>query len=180
MENRCGETDGKGRQPALGYIFRPGTEADAPCVMALIEQRIAWMDRMEICQWNKSRYAEIYPVGYYVEAARQGTLYVLQRADGRIAAGAVVPDADKRWEGLDDAPACYVHNLVASIDDAGAGHEMLCRIESRARECGREYVRLDCAEGNDSLNGWYERQGYEYVGHTVDGDYHGNLRQKRL
>ena len=43
-----------------------------------------------------------------------------------------------------------------------------------------EAMRLDCIEGNEPLNAWYEAQGYFLHGTCTDGPYHGLLREKLL
>ena len=161
-------------------LFRSGTIYDVPDIIGLIERRIEWMDCNGINQWNKGHYRERYPDGYYIQAAEKGLLYVLTAKDSnRIIAGAVLLTQDVRW-GQSNGKAYYVHNLVAAIGEKNAGKEILQRIEEYTRLQGMHFVRLDCIVGNQKLNSWYEKLGYEYVRTITDGEYQGNLREKKL
>ena len=82
--------------------------------------------------------------------------------------------------GQSNGKAYYVHNLVAAIGEKNAGKEILQRIEEYTRLQGMHFVRLDCIVGNQKLNSWYEKLGYEYVRTITDGEYQGNLREKKL
>ena len=97
----------------------------------------------------------------------------------RDRAGAVLLTQDVRW-GQSNGKAYYVHNLVAAIGEKNAGKEILQRIEEYTRLQGMHFVRLDCIVGNQKLNSWYEKLGYEYVRTITDGEYQGNLREKKL
>ena len=43
---------------------------------------------------------------------------------------------------------------------SGAGKAILREAEKLAKVRGMEAIRLDCIEGNEPLNAWYEAQGY--------------------
>lgn len=162
------------------YIFRSGTVHDVPDIIELIEKRIEWMDSNGINQWNKNHYRERYPDGYYIQVAEKGLLYVLTAKDSnRIVAGAVLLTQDNRW-GVQYDEAYYIHNLVSAIGEKDAGKELIRQIENYARLQDMDFVRLDCIVGNQPLNSWYEKLGYEYVRTITDGEYQGNLREKKL
>ena len=81
-------------------IFRAMGPEEAPRMIELVRERIAWMDREGLQSWNTSDYLEIYPQDYYEERAREGVLFALARAsDGKIlCAGALLEtleDADR-------------------------------------------------------------------------------------
>ena len=67
--------------------------ADAAAVLELIKARIRWMDEQGIRQWNTTGYLEAYGLDYFMQAARQGVLYVFRPPQGSIQ-GAVIPLAD--------------------------------------------------------------------------------------
>lgn len=162
------------------YIFRMGTVHDVPDIIKLIVRRIEWMDSNDINQWNKNHYRDRYPDSYYIQVAEKGLLYVLTTKNGnRIVAGAVLLTQDNRWGVLDDK-AYYVHNLVSAIGEKNTGKKLIRQIENYARLQNMDFVRLDCIVGNQALNLWYEKLGYEYVRTITDGEYQGNLREKKL
>ena len=61
-----------------------------------------------------------------------------------------------------------------------AGKAILRAAQKLAKVRGMEAMRLDCIEGNEPLNAWYEAQGYFLHGTCTDGPYHGLLREKLL
>ena len=63
---------------------------------------------------------------------------------------------------------------------SGAGKAILRAAQKLAKVRGMEAIRLDCIEGNEPLNAWYEAQGYFLRGTCTDGPYHGLLREKLL
>lgn len=63
---------------------------------------------------------------------------------------------------------------------SGAGKAILRAAQKLAKVRGMEAIRLDCIEGNEPLNAWYESQGYFPCGTCIDGPYHGILREKLL
>ena len=162
------------------HEFKEGSETDVAQMMRLIDERIAWMDANGIDQWNNSHYREHYPEEYYVDAVQAGRLYVLyQKMSGKVVAGAVLLEKDGRWDVITSS-AYYVHNLVAAIDAKGAGKRMLEEIENLCRLNGKKFLRLDCSAGNKALNRWYESLGFRHVGAVIDGEYTGNLMEKKL
>ena len=137
------------------------------------------MDESGIHQWNETDYLARYPLAYYEK--RQGLLYVLEDApDGGILGAVVLLPEDERWDGQPDRRAWYVHNLVTKIGCPGAGKTVLRAAETLAKAQRMEAMRLDCIEGNEPLNRWYEAQGYLPRGACTDGSYHGVLRAKPL
>lgn len=60
------------------YQLMVASKSDLEIVFQLIEQRIEWMNRVGIKQWNETNYCEVYPKTYYERLMRQGRLYVLK------------------------------------------------------------------------------------------------------
>ncbi len=161
------------------YEFSLAVPGDVPKVMALIEERIAWMDEKGIEQWNVTGYLEAYPKSYYEEQAAAGRLYVLRAGSGIIGA-AVLLEEDERWEDCREVPAYYVHNLVTAISARGAGGRLLDFAGGLARDRGKAALRLDCAVDTQKLNAYYESRGFMPRGSCEDGPYIGIRREKPL
>ena len=51
------------------YLFREAEKIDVKNVFQLILERMQWMDKKAITQWNSAHYDQIYPLSYY-EAKR--------------------------------------------------------------------------------------------------------------
>ena len=96
-------------------IFRAMGPEEAPRMIELVRERIAWMDREGLQSWNTSDYLEIYPQDYYEERAREGVLFALARAsDGKILCAGALLETDESWP--DGLPAVYVHHLVSAVE----------------------------------------------------------------
>lgn len=162
------------------YVFRAGGEVDVDRLIELVDGRMAWMDRMGIDQWNNSHYHERYPRTYYMERARNGELFVLERmSDHTVVAAGVLFETDKRWGEMPES-AFYVHHLVALEGEKGAGEAYVRLAADYARSKGKQYLRLDSKIGNASLERWYDRLGFVAVGECIDLYYEGILRQLPL
>lgn len=150
-------------------------------MLGLIHQRIAWMDRVGIRQWNVTDYDGVYPPEYYEDCWRRGELFALEdAATGLVICAGAFKRQDDRWPPELHAPALYLHHLAADLTHRGAGRRFLLRAEAFAASEGMQYLRLDSAIDNPALTAYYEALGYVPAGRCVDGLYEGVLRQKLL
>lgn len=165
----------------MDYKFSLADRSDLEGVYTLIDQRIGWMDKMGIRQWNVTDYWTVYPKEHYVEQLQQGRLYVMKRlSDESVAAAAVLYDADARWPDGETACACYIHHFAADLKEKGVGSILLLRLEQLALRRGKAFMRLDCPSDSPRLNQYYEQRGYVPAGTCLDGKYSGNLKEKAL
>lgn len=161
-------------------ILRRAEPGELDAAYGLILERVAWMDRVGLRQWNNNGYLEAYPRAYFGEQLEAGRLYVLVE-DGAIAAAAVLLDEDPRWAEFPPEEAWYIHNFASAVAHRGAGGAMLDRLRERAAERGKRALRLDCAMDSAFLNDYYEKRGFCRVGECCEGPYYqGVLRQLRL
>ena len=161
------------------YLFREIKKEEIPQMFSMILQRIEWMDRQGIEQWNKTGYIQAYPQSYYEEEREKGEVFVLaDRSTGELVSAAVLKEMDERW--TDDRPALYLHNFVSRIAVKNAGSIFLYFVEKYALKKGKKYLRLDSAEDNPILAQYYESHGFMPVGKCEDGLYKGILREKEL
>ena len=164
----------------MAYVLRHAREEEIPAIFDLYAARVRWMDAVGIRQWNVTDYLRAYPADYYMDMQRQKLLYVLEGEDGAISGAVVLLPEDERWGGCPKKRAWYVHNLVSAVGACGVGSVMLREAQRLAKAGGMQAMRLDCAEDNARLNGWYEAQGYLPCGTCTDGPYRGILREKTL
>ena len=160
-------------------LFRPAEAQEVQAVFDLIMSRVAWMDTVGIRQWNTTNYAGCYPVEYYEKRRQMGELFLLEdtKAGEILAVGALFHE-DARWP--EKANARYLHHFASRVDKKGMGSIFLSKAETYIAKEGAEYMRLDSAVGNATLEQFYSSRGYIEVGRCVDGLYHGILRQKNL
>lgn len=160
----------------IEMMIRKAVPQDLDALIALIVRRMAWMDEQGIEQWNTEDYLGIYPPAYFLLRITSGELFVAW--DGQLCGMAALLEQDERWQ--DGLPAYYVHHLAADPRCPGTGAALLRFAEEKALQKGHGVVRLDAQRGNETLNAWYARQGYRYVGLMREGSYEGILREKRL
>ena len=106
-----------------------------------------------------------------------GELFVLEEAGKILCVGALFHE-DERWP--EAASARYLHHFASDVDAKGMGDVFLREAERYAAAKGAEYMRLDSAVGNETLEHYYASRGYTEAGRCEDGLYKGILRQKRL
>lgn len=155
------------------YRLEPAGEGQVSSFIAVIKERIAWMEQMGMHQWNDEEYLDFYSEEYFAEHARNGRLFFLMRG-ADIAGAAALLESDERWDG--DRAYLYVHHLATrtGLAGKGAGQAFLKAIEEYARKQGKRGVRLDCQAENQALNRFYEKSGYRSVGEAFTaGDYVG-------
>lgn len=157
----------------------PAREEDVPAIMALLQQRIDWMDEKGLYQWNKTGYLTCYPPAHFHRMIREEQAFVAW-TDGALTGVMVLLFRDPRWPNGDDSKACYVHHLATAPGQPGLGRQMLAYAEDFARKRGKPFLRLDSQKVNDSLSRYYEALGYIPAGECVDGAYVGILREKFL
>lgn len=163
------------------YRFRLLLPGELPAMLALIHQRIAWMDQVGIRQWNVTDYDGVYPPEYYAACQEKGELFALEDVSGgQIVCVGALKEEDPRWPESFDEPAFYLHHLAADVACRGAGRRFLREAEQHAARVGKRFLRLDSAIDNPALTRYYESQGYLPAGTCIDGLYEGILRQKQL
>lgn len=161
------------------YIFRQATQQEIPEIFALIMGRVAWMDTVGIRQWNTTKYDERYPLHYYEQRRQMEELFVLEDGEtGKIVCVGALFHEDERWP--EPALAYYLHHLASHVDAKGAGSIFLQMAERYTASQGKQYLRLDSAVGNGTLENYYTARGYVEAGRCKDGLYEGILRQKKL
>lgn len=148
-----------------------------PLVFKLIQQRIDWMDKMHIQQWNVTNYLDVFPLSYFNKKQQEQKLYVLMEED-ELCAACILEEDDEGW--YDQSPSLYVHQLVADCRYPGSGSYLLEQVEKLAAAKMKKWVRLDCIKTNQALNYFYEKRGYQKVGSCQFGLYEGYLREKQI
>lgn len=150
---------------------------DVERIRELIAERIDWMNKNGIKQWNQFNYLDIFSYEYFKAIVEQEHFYVATK--GNIVVGAVaLLEEDGAWD--DSINALYIHNLVGDVTEKGVGKFLLEYAEELAIGKGISRLRLDCQIDNKELNDYYQRIGYQKVGTCSEGNYLGCKREKIL
>ena len=88
-------------------IFRQAKKEEIRAIFDLIMERVAWMDRVGIRQWNMTKYDQRYPLDYYEQRRQMEELFVLEDGTGKILAVGALLHEDERWPVPDSA--YYLH-----------------------------------------------------------------------
>lgn len=163
------------------YKFRKAVGDDLNSIFQLYKDRIDWMNQLNLNQWNKTNYLDVYGINYFHTQMNKSNLYVAEDTINNTIVGAVILlNEDDMWENNAHLKSYYIHNLVTSPNIKGIGIFIFNAIEVLAKNNGIETLRLDCAEDNYFLNQYYESKGYIAVDKCKDGLYYGIKREKIL
>ncbi|MBR4229123.1 MAG: GNAT family N-acetyltransferase [Bacteroidales bacterium] len=163
--------------------FRKARLLDVDAVMALVQQRIDWMNDVGLHQWNETDYFGRYPRSYW---EKNIDYFLVGEQEGKVVVAIALYTEDVRWTrdgeyiGNLQGEAFYLHHLVTDTAFPGAGVEMMHYVERYAREQNIPLLRLDSAVGNLALERYYTALGYTACGTCNDRLYHGILREKQI
>jgi GNAT superfamily N-acetyltransferase len=155
-----------------GLAVVPGSAADAPALLALFDDAVAWLvARGQTGQWGTEPFSARPAQVARVEGWAAGGGLWLARADGEVAGAIVVGDAHD-YVPAATVPELYVQVLLtaSAFRGRGVGAALVSHAEGLARDGGAEQLRVDCWAGVDALPAAYERLGFARVGSfDVDG-----------
>lgn len=161
---------------------REGGPADAPAVLALFDEAVAWLvARDQTGQWGSEplsgRPEFVARVEGWVAA---GGLRIAE-LDGEPVGALVVGERHPFIPAVDE-PELYVVALVSSRRREGAdiGGVLVRRALAEARAADLGLVRVDCWAGAPRLVRWYEEQGFRPIERFRVGDWEGQLFGLRL
>jgi GNAT superfamily N-acetyltransferase len=145
---------------------RAGTIGDVDAAQALMDGARRWLREQSIDQWQ-----DRVPDSTFKKDAERGRFFVVERHGAVIAMVTVADEDDETWP-ADDVAAAYVHRLAVDSIHRGEnlGGRLLSWVEVRAREAGKQVVRLDCAADNPGLRRFYEERGFSHVRDSSVGD----------
>jgi GNAT superfamily N-acetyltransferase len=153
--------------------IRVGTAADAPIVLALLDEAVAWLvARGQTGQWGTEPWsANERAVEQMAALSASGGLRIAEDAPGEPV-GALGLGERHPWVDPAPLPELYVTLLVTSRRHAGqdVGGALIRRAAQEARAAGLPLLRVDCWADAPGLVGWYERQGFRRNGTFVVKD----------
>lgn len=166
------------------WIIRRASAADAPAVLQVADEVIAWFVGMgNTGQWGAEPWSGLpRRVAQVTQACAMPGAWVVEEAGGRIRAVLVLGEAMPYVPPATE-PEVYVRLLIAARSTAvrGIGRRLMAFAEDRARAAGVERMRVDCyGGGSGALVRFYESCGYERIStFDVDG-WPGQLLGRRL
>jgi GNAT superfamily N-acetyltransferase len=159
--------------------MRPGGVDDAPLLLGLFDDAIAWLvARGQTAQWGGEPFSAAPERVERVRAWASGGGLWFAVADGTDAvAGAIVLGEAHDYIPPPDRAELYVQVLLtaAAWRGQGVGALMVEHAERLARERGLEQLRVDCWAGVRELPAQYERLGFTRSGSFDVGDWPGAI-----
>jgi ribosomal protein S18 acetylase RimI-like enzyme len=160
--------------------FRPGSRDDAPALLALFDEAVAWLvERGQPGQWGTEPWSGSERHRAFVSELAAAGLTVAEE-DGEVV-GALVVGEPMPYVDPAPEPELYVRLLITSRRRRGEriGERLveLARADARAR--GVSLLRVDCYAA-PTLVAWYERQGFEVVAPLHVGEWEGRLLEQRV
>ena len=169
-----------------GIRIRPGSPADAPAVLAMLDSPVAWMNyRGNTEQWGTTPYSQKPGGPARVERYLTENAPYIAELDG-TPAGTLVLDSGPSPQ-MPIAPAAeterYVRLLVSDRRYAGlgVGAALLAHAAEETRRAGAELLRVDCwAGGGGELVAFYERNGFAPTDRFLSGTWPGQVLARRI
>ncbi|MFK9006356.1 GNAT family N-acetyltransferase [Pseudomonas pergaminensis] len=166
------------------WVIRRASAADAPAVLQVFDEVIAWFVGMgNNAQWGTAPWSALpRRVAQVTDACAMPGAWVVETPEGRVLAALVlgepmpyVPPASE--------PEVYVRLLIAARDARarGLGRQLLAFADERARAAGVKRLRVDCyAGGTGDLVRFYEACGYQRISTFDLEGWPGQLLGRRL
>lgn len=164
--------------------IRRASEADAPAVLALFDEVIAWFVSIgNLQQWGGEPWSTVpRRIGQVSDACALPDAWVAQNDKGEVR-GFLALGESMPYVPAPTGPELYVRVLVASRDARvrGIGRRLMAFADEQARAAGLDHLRVDCyAGGTGDLVRFYESCGYTRITpFTVEG-WPGMLLGRRL
>lgn len=167
---------------ADGMRIRPGDESDGSAVIAMFDERVAWLvERGQTGQWGAIPFSERPGIRERVHGFRVGGGLHIAELDGEPVGVLVVGPAPE-YAPPATVPELYIILLLSSrrLRGAGIGAALVRTAAEIAYERGSEVLRVDCWAHAPGLVRWYEKQGFERSGRFEVNGWQGQVFTMQL
>ena len=153
--------------PGNGWVLRRASAEDAPAVLGLFDEAIAWFREIgNPGQWGTEPWsAQPQRVERVTQACALPGAWVAHTQSGTLGAALVLGEAMPYVPAATE-PEVYVRLLVASrrLSARGVGRHLMAFADEQARAAGVGHLRVDCyGGGSGALVRFYESCGYQRV-----------------
>jgi ribosomal protein S18 acetylase RimI-like enzyme len=155
----------------------PATEDAVPMILDMLDEASDWLARKGFSQWQAGTFNE----ARIARSIRAGEVY-LAKLDGQVVGTITLAWSNAMTWGDMTNEGAYVSRLTVKRSAAGRniGKKMLEWAEQQARARDRKFLRLDCGQENDRLLAYYDKAGFQRVGHANIGEWTACLFEKPL
>ncbi|MFC5031883.1 GNAT family N-acetyltransferase [Streptomyces sp. DSM 41987] len=169
-----------------GIQIRPGSLADAPAILDMLDAAVAWMNaRGNTEQWGTTPYSRRPGGVARVERYTTENAPYIAELDGRPAGALVLGSGPNPQVPIAPAgePERYVRLLVSDRRCAGLGigAALLAHAADETRRAGVELLRVDCwPGGGGELVAFYERNNFEPTDRFLFKEWPGQVLARRV
>ncbi|MGW1886820.1 GNAT family N-acetyltransferase [Streptomyces sp. NPDC001970] len=171
---------------AHGIRIRPGSLADAPAVLDMLDSAVVWMnERGNTEQWGTTPYSQRPGGVARVERYTAENAPYIAELDGKPVGALVLDSGPSPQMPIARAaePERYVRLLVSDRRYAGLGigAALLAHAVEETRRAGVELLRVDCwAGGAGELVAYYERNGFTPTDRFLSEAWPGQVLARRV
>ncbi|MBE5105916.1 GNAT family N-acetyltransferase [Bacillus thuringiensis] len=157
------------RNTVQEYTIRIATEDESESIITLLKEVAQWLQDKEVDQWQYLLGGEA--TAEILEGIREKYTYVVVKEDEIVGTVTVSPkqnEWDERIFGKEVVSnSLYIHRFAVKrkYKGNGIGERILQWVEENVQS-DKEYLKLDCVGHNRTLNGFYKKNGFAYVGST--------------
>lgn len=153
------------------YAIRIATENESDSIIILLKEVAQWLQYKEVDQWQYLLGEEA--TAGILECIREKYTYVVLKEDEIVGTVTVSPkqnEWDERIFGKEEVSnSLYIHRFAVKRKYKGNGiGEWILRWVEENVQHDKEYLKLDCVGHNCTLNDFYKKNSFEYVG-SADG-----------
>ena len=148
---------------------------------SLLKDAAEWLRRKGVAYWQNWHDPPARHRKWIRDGFDRGEFFFAED-EGAVVGMFRLQDADPMFWGDDGEAALYIHSLTTkrSLAGKGLGRELLMRIEEKAKEKSRKFLRLDCGAEIEKLCAYYEAFGFSFVRRIEADGYVMNLYQKSV
>ncbi|EEL31315.1 MULTISPECIES: GNAT family N-acetyltransferase [Bacillus cereus group] len=157
------------RNTVKEYTIRTATEEESDSIITLLREVAEWLQHKEVNQWQYLLGGEA--TAEILECIRNKYTYIVMKEDeivGTITASPKQNEWDEHIFGKEEvSDSVYIHRFAVrrKYKGNGIGESILQWVEENV-QCDKEYLKLDCVGHNRTLNDFYKKNDFEYVGST--------------
>lgn len=161
------------------YTIRIATEDESDSIITLLKEVAKWLQHKKVDQWQYLLGEEA--TTEILEGIKEKYTYVVMKEEeivGTVTASPKQNEWDEHIFGKEEVSnSLYIHRFAVKrkYKGNGIGEHILQWIDENMQS-DKQYLKLDCVGHNRTLNDFYKKNGFEYIG-SKDG--HSKFQKRR-
>jgi len=150
--------------------IRPASPSDVDGIETMLREAAQWVDSLGVVMWEEGELDRA-----RIDAEVHAGQFVVAKVGGEMAGAVRFQLEDPLfWPDLPPGRSAFVHRLVVrrAFKGCGVSQALLAWAVDRARDEGRDALRLDCDADRLKLRALYEAFGFRLHSHRQVGRYY--------